>query len=188
MDIYNIIQKDTLIILLNKPFNVLTQFTDESGRQTLKDYVEIPNIYPAGRLDRDSEGLVILTNNGRLQALIAEPKAKMGKTYLVQVEGEVTDLALDQLSYGVELKDGLTKAAQACKIDTPANLWERIPPIRERKNIPTSWIRLTIYEGKNRQVRRMTAKVGFPTLRLIRYSIGNWNLDDLEVGQWRYSF
>ena len=171
-----------MIVLLNKPFDVLCQFTDEDGRRTLADYVEIKNIYAAGRLDRDSEGLVVLTNDGRLQHKITDPKNKMVKTYWVQVEGVITDKAIRQLSKGVTLKDGLTKPAAARKIKEPKKLWQRNPPIRERKNIPTSWVELSISEGKNRQVRRMTAAVGFPTLRLIRYSVGNWTIDNIDSG------
>lgn len=175
------------IILLNKPFDVLCQFTDEAGRQTLADFVEHKGYYPAGRLDRDSEGLVVLTSDGRLQAQIADPRHKMAKTYLAQVEGEVTDEALAQLARGVMLNDGMTLPAGARRIDEPAWLWPRIPPVRFRQAIPTSWIELTLREGRNRQVRRMTAAVGFPTLRLIRWSVGDWSLDGLALGQWRFA-
>jgi 23S rRNA pseudouridine2457 synthase len=171
-----------MIILLNKPFDVLCQFTDEKGRTTLADFVKQKNVYAAGRLDRDSEGLVVLTDDGKLQNKITDPKNKMAKTYWAQVEGEITNNAITQLKKGVELKDGLTRPAKAKTIIKPPNLWSRNPPIRERKNIPTSWIELTISEGKNRQVRRMTAATGFPTLRLIRYSIGNWTLDGIASG------
>jgi 23S rRNA pseudouridine2457 synthase len=173
------------LILLNKPFNVLSQFTDDNGRQTLADYVQDSGFYAAGRLDYDSEGLLVLTSSGPLQNRIASPKHKLAKTYWVQVEGDITDYALNSLAKGVSLKDGVTKPATAKKIQEPKHLWKREPPIRERKNIPTSWIALTIKEGKNRQVRRMTAAVGFPTLRLIRYSVGDWTIDDLLPGEIR---
>ena len=172
-----------MLILLNKPFNVLCQFTDEQGRSTLADFVKQKNVYAAGRLDRDSEGLIVLTDDGKLQHKITDPKNKMPKTYWVQVEGEITDAALNQLSAGIRLKDGITKPAKAKKISEPDALWPREPPIRQRKNIPTTWIELTITEGRNRQVRRMTAATGFPTLRLIRYSINNWTIDNIKNGQ-----
>jgi 23S rRNA pseudouridine2457 synthase len=172
------------LLLFNKPFNVLSQFTDEAGRETLKDYIDQPDIYAAGRLDRDSEGLLLLTDSGKLQQLIADPKHKMPKTYWVQVEGIPDTAAIQSLRDGVELKDGITKPAKAQLIDPPP-IWPRNPPIRERQSIPTQWLELTITEGRNRQVRRMTAAVGFPTLRLIRVAIGPWQVDELMPGQWR---
>ena len=172
-----------MIILFNKPFNVLCQFTDKEGRKTLSDFITIKNVYAAGRLDFDSEGLVILTDDGKLQNLISDPKHKLEKTYWVQVEGLPNEESLNKLRKGILLKDGLTKPAKAKLIDRP-KITERNPPIRERKNIPTSWIELKISEGKNRQVRRMTAAVGHPTLRLIRYSIGNWTIENLNQGNY----
>lgn len=173
------------IILFNKPYDVLCQFTDSQGRPTLADYISQQGFYPAGRLDRDSEGLVVLSEQGELQHQIAHPKNKMAKVYWVQVEGVPDEVALERLRCGVELKDGVTLPAKVRPIDEPARLWPRTPPIRVRQSIPDSWIELTIREGKNRQVRRMTAAVGHPTLRLIRYAVGPWNIDDLASGEWR---
>lgn len=170
------------LIRFNKPYDVLTQFTDAQDRTTLADYVHTPNVYPAGRLDRDSEGLVLLTDDGRLQNTIASPHKKMSKEYWVQVEGTITDAALDQLRHGVDLKDGRTRPATAEPMGPP-DIWPRQPPVRYRKNVETSWLRLILSEGRNRQVRRMTAAVGFPTLRLIRYAIGEWTLEGLKPGE-----
>jgi 23S rRNA pseudouridine2457 synthase len=176
------------LIVFNKPFGVLPQFTDAgtagSPRPTLSQYIDVSNVYPAGRLDMDSEGLMLLTDDGRLQARISDPKYKMPKTYWVQVEGEVTDDALAQLRRGVMLKDGMTLPADAERIDPPA-IWPRDPPIRVRQTVPDSWITLTIHEGRNRQVRRMTAAVGHPTLRLVRWAIGDWTVEGLELSMWR---
>ena len=177
----------TKLILFNKPFGVLPQFTDrgsETKRATLSDFIDVPGVYPAGRLDRDSEGLMILTDDGKMQARIADPKYKMPKTYLVQVEGEVADESLTLLRQGVELKDGLTRPADVERIAEP-DLWPRNPPIRVRKSVPDCWLKVTISEGRNRQVRRMTAAVGHPTLRLVRWSIGDWMLGELQPGEWR---
>ncbi len=172
------------IIVFNKPMNVLCQFSGSDDKRTLADFIDAPGYYPAGRLDYDSEGLLLLTNQGWLQARIAEPRFKLPKTYLVQVEGDITDDALMQLTNGVELKDGLTRPAVARRIETP-DLWPREPPVRFRKMIPTSWLSLCITEGRNRQVRRMTAAVGFPTLRLVRWQIGEQDLAGLAPGAWR---
>lgn len=174
------------LILFNKPFNVLSQFTDEgSGKRTLKEFLPIPGIYPAGRLDYDSEGLLILTDDGALQARIANPKNKVAKTYWAQVEGIPDAAALKALATGIDLSDGRTRPAKARAIPEPENLWPRNPPIRYRKSVPDSWVELTITEGRNRQVRRMTAAVGHPTLRLIRARIGDWSLNGLAPGDWR---
>ena len=171
------------LLLVNKPYGVLTQFTDQEGRETLKDYVSVAGVYPAGRLDRDSEGLLLLTNSGILQNRIASPEHKMPKTYWVQVEGVPDEAALESLRTGVNLKDGITQPASARLINAP-DVWPRTPPVRERKSVPDCWLELIITEGKNRQVRRMTAAAGFPTLRLIRYRIGPWTLDQIEPGHW----
>jgi 23S rRNA pseudouridine2457 synthase len=174
------------VILFNKPYGVLPQFTDRAeGRATLADYIQAPGMYPAGRLDRDSEGLLLLTDDGAVNAAVTQPRRKLTKTYRVQVEGVPDDAALAKLAAGVMLNDGPTAPAQVARIDEPADLWPRDPPVRYRAAIPTSWISLGITEGRNRQVRRMTAAVGFPTLRLIRYAVGPWTLDGLAPGEWR---
>ena len=173
------------LILFNKPFGVLCQFSDDgSGKPTLAQYVKVPAVYPAGRLDTDSEGLLLLTDDGKLQARIADPKFKLAKSYLVQVEGVPDAAALEALRHGVTLKDGKSRRAEAEAIPAP-ELWSRGSPIRVRQSIPDSWIKLTLREGKNRQVRRMTAAVGFPTLRLVRWQIGEWSVDGLAPGEWR---
>lgn len=175
------------LILFNKPYGVLSQFTDrgtETARETLSDYINMAGVYPAGRLDRDSEGLLLLTDNGRLQARISDPKYKMPKTYLVQVEGEMDEDSINRLRQGVVLKDGPTRPARAEHIPAP-DIWPRYPPVRFRKTVPDCWIKLTISEGRNRQVRRMTAAIGHPTLRLVRWAIGDWSLDDITPGKFR---
>lgn len=170
------------IILFNKPFNVLSQFTDDAGRETLANYLDAPGFRAAGRLDYDSEGLLLLTDDGRLQQQIANPRHKRWKTYLVQVEGNIESAALARLEAGLELKDGTTLPARAKRVEAP-DLWQRNPPVRSRKTVPDSWLQLSIQEGRNRQVRRMTAAVGFPTLRLIRTAIGEWTLGALQPGE-----
>ncbi|WP_324809477.1 pseudouridine synthase [Sphingomonas sp. LY29] len=175
------------LLLFNKPFGVLSQFTDRgspTARSTLSDYISVKGVYPAGRLDRDSEGLLLLCDDGRLQAQIADPRFKLPKSYLVQVEGDPQEVELERLRMGVQLKDGMTLPADIARIDEPS-LWPRDPPIRQRRSIPDNWLKITIREGRNRQVRRMTAAVGLPTLRLVRWSVGDWSIGTLEPGQFR---
>jgi 23S rRNA pseudouridine2457 synthase len=174
------------LILFNKPYGVLTQFTDSSAtpRPTLAEYINLPGVYAAGRLDLDSEGLLLLTDDGRLQARIADPKFKMAKTYLVQVEGEPNEASLNALRMGVRLKDGMTLPAEVKRIAVPT-LWDRDPPVRFRKTVADCWIELTIHEGRNRQVRRMTAAIGHPTLRLVRWRVGDWTIEGIPAGEWR---
>ena len=174
-----------MLIAFNKPYGVICKFSPEPGKRTLADFIQVPNVYPAGRLDTDSEGLLLLTDDGALQARISSPKFKLAKIYWAQVEGSATDEALAPLRQGVDLGDFLAQPAGARLIDAPAKLWPRDPPIRYRAKIPTSWVEITLREGKNRQVRRMTAKVGFPTLRLVRAAIGEIHVDALPLGEWR---
>jgi 23S rRNA pseudouridine2457 synthase len=175
----------TCSLLFNKPYRVLSQFSADGDKSTLADYIDLPGVYPAGRLDYDSEGLMLLTDDGALQARISNPRYRRAKTYLVQVEGTPDRAALHALASGIELKDGMTRPARVAAVDEPGWLWPRDPPIRERRNIPTQWLRIEIREGRNRQLRRMTAAVGYPTLRLLRTGIGDWTLDDLKPGEYR---
>ena len=175
------------ILLFNKPFGVLCQFTDADGRKTLADYIDAPGFYAAGRLDRDSEGLLLLTDDGALQQRISHPRFKLTKQYLVQVDGDIDSGAIEQLRKGVQLKDGPARAVQIARTDPPDALWPRDPPIRVRRNIPTSWLKISLAEGRNRQVRRMTAAVNFPTLRLIRTDIGPYDVWPIFNGEWRYA-
>jgi 23S rRNA pseudouridine2457 synthase len=172
------------LLLFNKPFHVLSQFTDSEARKTLSEFIQIKGVYPAGRLDYDSEGLLLLTDDGQLQAQISNPKYKLNKTYWAQVEGTATEAHCLELSQGVDLKDGPASAV-SCRLMDPPTLWPRVPPIRERQNVADSWIELTINEGRNRQVRRMTAAVGLPTLRLVRAAIGDWKVTDILPGEYR---
>ena len=174
-----------MLIAFNKPFGVICKFSPEPGKRTLADFIQVPNVYPAGRLDTDSEGLLLLTDDGALQARISSPKFKLAKVYWAQVDGSATEEALAPLRRGVDLGEFVTQPAGARVIEEPANLWPRDPPIRYRAKIPTSWIEVTLREGKNRQVRRMTAKVGLPTLRLVRAAIGHFNVAGLPLGEWR---
>ncbi len=172
------------LVLFNKPYGVICQFSEHEKHVSLAEYIQLKNIYPAGRLDHDSEGLLLLTDDGALQHRVANPKNKMYKTYWVQVDGQITQQAVDTLSRGVELKDGMTKPAKVRMIDEPEKLWPRNPPVRFRKHIPTSWVEISIREGRNRQVRRMTAAAGFPTLRLIRCRVGDWKLGNIQPGDY----
>lgn len=173
------------IILFNKPYGVLCQFSPQNGKPTLKEYIDVPHVYPAGRLDSDSEGLLVLTDDGALQARLADPKHKLPKTYWVQVEGEASEAMLTPFRRGIAVDDYITLPAEARVIDEPAELWPRNPPIRVRKTIPTSWLEIVLREGKNRQVRRMTAAIGLPTLRLIRAQLGDWGVREVPLGKWR---
>ncbi|UWQ18082.1 pseudouridine synthase [Jannaschia sp. M317] len=174
-----------MILAFNKPMNVLSQFTDEGKWPGLKHHIDVPNVYAAGRLDRDSEGLLILTDNGKAQARITDPRSRTPKTYFALVEGTPEEAALEALRGGVTLKDGVTRPAEVAQVAAPDWIWPRDPPVRVRKTVPDAWLRLTITEGRNRQVRRMCANVGLPVLRLIRWSVGDWTLDGLAPGQWR---
>ncbi len=175
------------VILFNKPFGVLSQFTSQGAVAVLAQFIDQPGFYPAGRLDKDSEGLLVLTNDGPTQARISDPKHKMSKSYWVQVEGDPGEADLDRLRRGVVLKDGATKPAEVMRIEEPNGLWPRTPPVRFRKSVPDCWLQITIREGRNRQVRRMTAAVGFPTLRLVRHKVGDWSIGELASGEWRFA-